>query len=283
MFPPFAQAKPGTEAIIDIAARNGVPILSYDHYIMMADGTTRDQAHFEYLQLFRRKSLEYDLPFWAFALTTEHYRYRRPSESDVRFKQFTNLAYGAKGLWYFTYWGPTDWQQWDDLAIVNPADGSPTELYNVVKDINEAVLEVGDVLLDLKSTEVVHTNPPEGAHGFRKDEHWISDITAKDALIGFYKDSEGIDYAMIVNKLHGAGLTSDETADDVVITLSPEVESVEILSWLDGDESIQPMTNNVMHMRIGGGTGVLIRVSIKNGETPGPIACVTDSRSTENP
>lgn len=86
LFPPFAQGEPGTEKIIDVAVRNGLPVISYDHYIMMADGSTREQAHFDYLEMFRKKSLEHNVPFWAFALTIEHYRYRRPSESDVRWK-----------------------------------------------------------------------------------------------------------------------------------------------------------------------------------------------------
>ncbi len=259
MLPPFAQGQPDTEAVIDVAVRNGLPILSYDHYIMMADGSTQQQPHFAHLELFRRKSLEHDVPFWAFALTVKHAHYRRPSESDVRYKQFTNLAYGAKGLWYFTYWGPTDWEGWDKVAIVDPADGSPTELYDVVKDINQAVLQVGDTLLKLRSTAVVHNRPPDAGKPFTPDTYWITDLHARNILIGFFEDPEGSQYAMVVNKRHGMDKTAAELTDTVTLHFADNVVRVEVLSWLDGETGDLLMLDHQATLNIAGGTGVLLK------------------------
>ncbi len=264
LLPPFAQKEPGTEAIIDAAVRNGLPILSYDHYIMMADGTTRDQAHFENLELFRRKSFQHNVPFWAFALTIKHFDYRRPSESDVRFKQFTNLAYGAKGLWYFTYWGPTDWDRWDKVAIVDPSNGSPTELYSVVRDINLAVQEVGDLLLNLRTAGVFHNKPKPGSESFTPGTYWISALKARDALIGFFEDNEKNHYAWVVNKRHGAGKSAAETADTITLTFSPQVESVDALSWLDGQKGPIELKDGSAELTVAGGTGVLIKARLKS-------------------
>ncbi|QDU71455.1 glycoside hydrolase family 88/105 protein [Mucisphaera calidilacus] len=259
MLPPFAQGDPDTETVIDRAVAEGMPILSYDHYIMMADGATRDQAHYDNLDLFRRKSLEHDVPFWAFAMTIKHYRYRRPSESDVRYKQFTNLAYGAKGLWYFTYWGPVGWHRWDDVAIVDPRDGQPTDLYDVVKGINHAVLQVGDLLLDLTSVEVVHNHPAPGHKRFQPKTSWIAGIDAKDAVIGFFKDEQGNDYAWVVNKRHGPGQSASELADTITLTFDPTVVGVDALSWLDGQTGPLSLQNQKAKLTIAGGTGVLLR------------------------
>lgn len=265
--PPQAQQNPPTEPIIDAAVKHGMPILSYDHYIIAADGTTNRRAHFDNLELFRQASLRYDLPFWAFALTIQHFHYRRASESDVRWKQFTNLAYGAKGLWYFTYWGPTDWENWGNVAIVDPADGSRTELYDYVRAINRTVLEMGDLLLRLRSEEVVHTDPPEGHLPFEKGRFWIADIEAADALIGFFRDPvEGGRYALVVNNRHGKELTAAETAEIVTLHLAPEVAGVTAVSWLDGEPGRLELAERAVTMRIAGGTGVLLQMEEGSGQ-----------------
>ena len=119
-----------------------MPVRSSDNYVIYEDGTDKAKQHFDNLASARELSLKYDVPFWAFALTTKHRKYRHPSESDLRWKQFTNLAYGAKGLWYFCYWGPHRWDDkgWGTRSIVDSVTGEPTELYQQVRKLNKTVL-----------------------------------------------------------------------------------------------------------------------------------------------
>ncbi len=234
LLPPGAQNNPSTEPIIEAAVRNGMPLLSYDAYVIHANGRDNAEAHFRYLDQFRQASLRYNTPFWAFALSIKHFSYRRPSESDLRWNHYTNLAYGAKGLWYFTYWGPTGWENWDTVAIVDPRNGAKTELYEYVKTLNRAVLNMGDVLLGLTSRDVVHTSPPPGQRPFMPNKHWIIGIRATDALIGFFQDGNGTQYALLVNKRHGMGKSAEETADSMALTFAPAVRSVTAVNWLDG-------------------------------------------------
>lgn len=261
LLPPDAQQNPSTEPIIEAAVRNGMPLLSYDSYVLSADGTDNTVAHFRYLEQFRQASLRYKVPFWAFALSIKHLGYRRPSESDLRWNHFTNLAYGAKGLWYFTYWGPTSWDNWDSVAIVNPADGSKTELYEQVKALNHAVLAVGDVLLGLSSTGVVHTSPPQGQQPFVPNRQWITGIKAHDALIGFFEDNGGRRYALVVNKQHGKGLSAAQTSDTIELNFALNVHSLSALSWLDGKPGPLKISRGQATLQIAGGTGVLLRVN----------------------
>jgi hypothetical protein len=249
--------------IAETALRNGMPVLSYDNYVILENGKDRTKEHFDNLVSARKLSLKYDVPFWAFALTTKHREYRRPSESDLRWKQFTNLAYGAKGLWYFCYWGPHRWDDkgWDTKSIVDSATGEPTELYHQVQKLNNTVLAMGDVLLGLTSEAVAHTQPPEGHAGFEKNKHWIADIKAQDALIGFFKDAKGDRYALVVNKLHGKNKSCQEMADTVELTFAADVKSVEAVSWLDGTPGKLALKGQKASLRIHGGTGVLIKLS----------------------
>jgi len=262
MLPPRRQGTPDTEAIIDAAVRCGMPILSYDSYVMRHDGTNEAKEHFDALEVFREASTRHGVPFWAFALTSGHSTFRRPSESDLRWKQYTNLAYGAKGLWYFCYWGPKNWRHWDKAAIVDPRNGEKTELYEYVKAINNAVLDMGDILLGLTSDGVVHTRPQEGHRPFRINEYWISDIVAEDALIGFFHDMNGTPHAMVVNAQHGMNKSAEETADTLELTFAPEVRSVVAISWLDGSPGPIALKEQRASLRLHGGTGVLLKAEM---------------------
>ena len=260
--PSDPQNNPGTKEIIEAAVRSGMPVLSYDNYVIYDDGHDNTEQHFNNLEILRRASVKYDVPFWAFALTLKHLHYRRPSESDLRWKQYTNLAYGAKGLWYFCYWGPTNWENWDKVAIVDPANGRKTQLYEYVKKLNHAVLAMSDILLGLTSIDVVHTNPPKGQRPFKADQYWISNISAKDALVGFFQDSADTSYAMIVNKQHGMNRSAEETADTIELTFAPEVSSVVAVNWLDGKPGHITVKKRKASLRILGGTGVLLKANI---------------------
>ncbi|MBN2295927.1 MAG: hypothetical protein JXM70_26080, partial [Pirellulales bacterium] len=223
------------------------------------DGHDNRKEHFNNLEIFRKASVRHDVPFWAFAVTTKHLKYRHPSESDLRWKQYTNLAYGAKGLWYFCYWGPADWRGWARTSIVGPANGGKTDLYVYVKTINRAVLDMGDILLGLTSEGVVHTNPPPGHHPFKKNQNWISDMMAEDALIGFFHDKSGASYAMVVNQKHGMNKSAEDTSGTIELTFAPKVQSVVAVNWLDGNPGPLSIEKRKASLRIHGGTGVLLK------------------------
>jgi hypothetical protein len=202
------------------------------------------------------------VPFWAFALTIAHPGYRRPSESDLRWQHYSNLAYGAKGLWYFTYWAPTGWPGWDPRAIVDGREGAPTDLYEAVKALNHAVLGMGDLLLRLRSVEVVHTRPPAGQRAFEPGRWWIAGVQAEDALVGFFEDPDGVPHALIVNKRHGPGLRARDADASVVLTFSPRVHAVHALNWLDGATGPLALDAGRASLTIAGGTGVLLRADV---------------------
>lgn len=78
-------------------------------------------------------------------------------------------------------------------------------------------------------------------------------------LIGFFVDDAGRQYAMVVNNLHGKGRSSRETADTIELTFGDDVEDVEAVSWLDGEEGKLAMNNKTVSLQIAGGTGGLIK------------------------
>ena len=269
MLPPNLQVPPGTAGVIDAAARNGMPIVSYDDYVILEDGSELTAQFYRNLGTVRAATLKNKVPFWAFAVTVAHTgyagKYRRPSESDLRWMQYSNLAYGAKGLFYFTYWGASSLDAFSHVAIVSNT-GEKSELYDMVSALNHAVLGVGDTLLQLTSVDVVHTRPPPGQTAFAEGARWIQDVQAQDALIGFFEDASGTPYALVVNKVHGKDKSAAAAADTLKLTFDPTVRSVDALSWLDGAKGLLAIQDGTASLTVAGGTGVLLKATL--GDPP---------------
>ena len=116
--------------------------------------------YFENLEIIRRAGLKYDTPFVYVLLSVPHFSYRDPSEEDLRWQVFTALAYGARGIVYFTYVSPPetkDYEGWGEAIVTT--DGQPTRKYAQVRQVNAEVKTLGATLLTLKSTGVYHTAP----------------------------------------------------------------------------------------------------------------------------
>jgi hypothetical protein len=124
--------------------------ISYDHYHFhkSADGP----GFFPNLESVRKISLKHGLPFWNIVLAIQHGDFRAPTEAEKRFEAMQTLAYGGKGLLWFTYWQP-EAKGWGD-AIIN-FDGMPTRQYGEIKRINADVQAIGKSLLHAGSIEVI--------------------------------------------------------------------------------------------------------------------------------
>ncbi len=132
------------------------PVVSYDHYAILDDGTERPE-YFPNLETVRSLSLKAGLPFWQIILVVPCLPYRNPSEADLRWQVWTTLAYGAKGVSYFTYWTP-DGDNFRN-AIIDPF-GERTEHYGKVRLINREIGKLGPILSRLRPLGVYHSSVP---------------------------------------------------------------------------------------------------------------------------
>ena len=139
-----------------------LPLLSFDHYPVKNDGL--HDEWYENLEIIRDEALKNNLPFWAFAMCVPHWHYPTPRPQDLRLEMYTNLAYGASGVQYFTYWtpGPGSDFNYHDGPITN--DGKRTAMYEYVKALNNelqarAGVFVGSTVEDVSFTG---TGIPEG-------------------------------------------------------------------------------------------------------------------------
>lgn len=150
-----------------------VPYLSFDHYPI----TEKDGVHllkvqwYENLEIITAASQKANIPFWAFALSTAHtnpgsapgYPYPVPTPGDLKLQMYSNLAYGAQGLQYFTYWGMhKSWMNYQGSPIT--VDGKRTEIYDRIKLVNEEIQNLSGVFCGSRVISVRHTGKqiPQG-------------------------------------------------------------------------------------------------------------------------
>jgi sugar phosphate isomerase/epimerase len=144
-----------------------VPYLSFDHYpVLETEGRhiLRPEwyANLEEISAAARKA---GIPFWAFALATAHDPYPVPSIAELKLQMYSNLAYGAQTLQYFTYWNPpTD--VWNFHHAPIDINGKRTVVYDRIRQVNAEIQNYAGVFSGAKVISVEHTGReiPAGTH-----------------------------------------------------------------------------------------------------------------------
>ncbi len=137
-------------------------LISYDHYHFLkpkADGSRNDgKQYFLNLALIRLAALEAKKPFLnIIQADTIEKSWRLPNAEELRWLVFTTMAYGGRGISYFTYWGP---EAYNGLYV----DGKPMPLLSPVVTLNKEMAGFAPTLMKLDSLGAYHTSPlPYGA------------------------------------------------------------------------------------------------------------------------
>jgi len=137
-----------------------IQILSFDHYpIRLNDSGVRslNSEWYENLEIISDEASKAGIPFWAFALTTAHKPYPIPTLADLRLQVYSNLAYGAQGIQYFTYWTPSINEGFDfhDGPIENNTK-QKTPTWYTVQQMNREIKALSSVFLGAKVIKVEH-------------------------------------------------------------------------------------------------------------------------------
>jgi hypothetical protein len=185
----------------------GPTFLSYDHYSLMRG---RDRpGMYANLDAVRRAAAGSRIPFWQIVLATaDEQQFRPVSESEKRYQAMQTLAYGGRGLMWFTYWQPQDYPPWVwDDAIVN-RDGTPTPQYAEVARVNRDLRALGRWLYRAASVGVFQTGEvaPDG-QGPRGNEP-VRVVGDGNFTVGLFADGP-TSYALFANRDYKKGATSE--------------------------------------------------------------------------
>ncbi len=185
------------------------PLVSFDFYPVTEDGIR--ERWWENLEVISRESAAAGLPFWAFALSTSHKPYPIPTMASLRLQFYTDLAYGAQGLQYFTYWNPVP-GTWDFHDAPIDLDGNRTPVYDLVKAMNAELQARADIFVGDKVLQVRHTGEtvPPGVTPLTDLPEPLTalDTHGKGAVVSLLENG-GFRYLMLVNRSLDEGFDYD--------------------------------------------------------------------------
>ncbi|MBR3744234.1 MAG: hypothetical protein IKN31_03900 [Bacteroidales bacterium] len=179
-------------------------LLSFDNYPVLQNGSVRNDWWYN-LEVISKAAREAGIPFWAFALSTAHYPYPVATQASLRLQLYTDLAYGAQCLQYFTYWCPTP-GTWDFHDAPIAEDGTKTAVYDLVKAMNKEIQTRAGIFVGCKVNMVYHTGGelPYGVTALSDplpEPLKYLNTNGGEALVSFLEKGD-YQYVMIVNRSH---------------------------------------------------------------------------------
>jgi hypothetical protein len=183
----------------------GQPFLSYDNYSLV-NGEMLDYFYTN-LEIVRRLGIETATPFWNCILANAHFNYMEPSDATFALQVYSTMAYGGRGIQYFTYFAPEIGNY--RLAAIDQF-GNRTSTWDLLRRIDNQIHALAPTLIRLRSTGVYHyPDVPEQAKPLSQSEliesvemtqRYVRPPVAGRFLIGEFEDSEHRPYFLMVNK-----------------------------------------------------------------------------------
>lgn len=230
--------------------------LSYDSYPLLKTGGII-QDYFYNLDLVRAKTLERGIPFWTFIQTLSIAQTpgvpdkRDPSEKEIRWQVWMNLAFGAKGIQYFCYWSPGSVSEVFSDALIT-LEGKKTDKYDYVKRINSDIKKTGKVLLGCDAVGVIQTavNPYPLYEENLKNFGPVKDVSGDDNIVGCFIDKNG-HYRILISPL-----TPDKDAT-VKLILEHNIDYVTVIKGKK--EKRIKIKNQELVQNLSAGDAVLVK------------------------
>lgn len=129
-------------------------MVSFDNYPVTFDGVRAE--YYANLEDVMAETKKAGIPFWAFSLSTAHDPYPVATRAAMRMQIFSNLAYGAQGIQYFTYTTPIG-TIWNFHNAPIDEKSQRTEVWDRIAEINHQVQALSKVFLGAEVVKVRHT------------------------------------------------------------------------------------------------------------------------------
>ncbi|MFP2903851.1 hypothetical protein ACLESD_02020 [Pyxidicoccus sp. 3LFB2] len=228
---------------VDTWLTKGSPsLLSYDHYPFLPAGVDRVD-YFSNLAIIRDRANAHGVPFWSYIQSCGmrgqdnsqphglgSWMYRNPKAAELRWNIYTQLAYGAKGLEYFLYWGVNcngtsccDGATCFTRPIILEDGTRNPELYPAARSINSEVKALAPTLLSLTSRGVYHSGVlPLGARPVPDASPFHPTDAAQPLVLGHFHNPGGRQAVLVVNRDY----RSARTVSFTVPSRPPSVQEV---------------------------------------------------------
>ena len=226
VYPNWAWGKEQYKANLELFLEQApVPFLSFDNYpIVSIDGNPSilRPDWYRNLEEVATAAKKKGIPFWAFALALSHrlddsHFYQIPTLAELRLQVFSNLAYGAQAIQYFTFHGLYR--------------ESTTPVYDLVKIVNQEVQQWADIFLDAHVIGIWHTGTvlPEGTKSLGTLPSEIKSLTTSNvgAVVSLLEKQDN-QYLVVVNKDYRNAMELNIDADATVRRISKEGQPIPV-------------------------------------------------------
>jgi Beta-galactosidase len=195
--------------------------ISFDFYPILPGYV--HQGWYDNLELIADTARETGRPFWAFALSVAFGDHPIAKAPHLRLQVYSDLAYGAAVIQYFTYWTPRHVPPGDDFHD-GPIDlgGNRTPVYDEVKQVNAELKALSPVFTGSQVESIGHTGAkfPPGTQ--RYQPKWpVKELKADAGAVVSHRTSPTRDYLTLVNR-------SVQEPLDVSIALDPAAHAARV-------------------------------------------------------
>lgn len=178
-------------------------LLVYDHYNFYEWGD--HSQYFMNLKLVSDKAREAGIPFMNTVQGSAwDTGWRVPNEHELRYLNYTSLAYDAQGMNYWAYNTPNP-----NSGGLAPVNGNPTSVFTALTTINREFESIGDQIQHLDHIGGFHIgNTPEGTQLLPGGSEFTLSGGTTDSLMGLFGrdgDLEDSIYALVVNLDYDSG------------------------------------------------------------------------------
>lgn len=188
--------------------------LSYDSYCFYANRGFYEDDFYADMESIRKMAEERNMNFVNIILSVAHFNYAEPDDYSINLQGWSTLAYGGRGLSYFTF-THSDYGNYRTQAYYK--DDTRTPLWYTIRDMNMTVHTLMPYYRNMKPVNQFHIgNIPKNARGIETAKV-VKNIkavyendpkkTAKynppaqaNILVGEFTDNDGNEYAIVVNK-----------------------------------------------------------------------------------
>ena len=215
--------------------------VSFDQYPVLYDGGRLPEGDFrlkpgqraylshrwyETLEVTSAFAREKGVPMYAFALSTavsNHISNDNPVATCayLKLQQYSNLAYGAQLLQYYTYWTPGKKESCKHNNGPISSDGLRSPVFERVREVNRELQARADVFVGCRVKGVWHTGatvPPATKRLQAGDlPPFVKSLaTSDDGAVVSWLENGGCEYLVVVNRSPNDEMTLDvELAEGV--------------------------------------------------------------------
>ncbi len=182
---------------------SGCPLICYDCYVQMNPEDEGTNMYFLNLNLYTSAAKRKGIKVFNTALSVGHFRYRVPSEDDLRWQLSTTVASGCDGLLWFLYYGQNAGNNYRGAPIDELGEESDT--YRAMRRVQRIFhRRYGELIPTLTHEKAWHFCKAYGNYPLyltyeiphlRKCES----VHGLPGIISSFRDAEGNQYLVLVN------------------------------------------------------------------------------------